>query len=187
MNPMFILEIYFLIGEIPMKDDVEDIKVYLEAIENHHYINGGKTKKYHVGGKLGGEKFGKLLSEQEFDAGKFGTSLFGEKLALTIVCNLSQRDITKLIAECTKEYKILHILHHLGYTDLGEDKVYVTSNGVINKDGLVENCSVDVPSTPPSDPKRIKIPETQEEKAEMINSCLGLLLIPQKKRQKNKS
>lgn len=170
-----------------VKDPVKDLEVFIEGVENHHYINGEKTKKFQVGGKLDGEKFGKLLSEQEFDAGKFGTSLFGEKLALTKGCNLGQRDITKLIAKCTKEYKIFHIFHHLGYTDLGEDKVYVTSNGVINKDGLVENCSVDVPSTPPSDPKRIKIPETEEEKAGMINSCLGLLLVPQKKRPKNKS
>ncbi|MBS0588331.1 MAG: hypothetical protein JSS37_10370 [Proteobacteria bacterium] len=170
-----------------MKDDVEDIKVYLEAIEIHHHINGEITKNYDIGGKLKGEKFRKILTEQEYSIGKFSTSLFGEKLALNNRQNLSQREITESISRYTKEYEILHIFHYLGYTDLGEDKVYVTSNGVINKDGLVENCSVDVPSTPPSDPKRIKIPETEEEKAEMINSCLGLLLVPQKKRPKNKS
>lgn len=161
-----------------MKDNVIDIEVYIKAIENHHHINGEVTKKYRIGGKLGGEEFEKLLTEQEYDAGRFGTALFGEKLVLNNGCNLKQGEMAALIADCTKEYETYHVFHFLGYVIFNDEIIYITSNGAINKDGPIKNCSVVIPGNYSCNPEYLKLPETEAEIKELIKQSLSLLITP---------
>jgi len=75
-----------------MKNDVKDVEVFIKRVEYHHDINGEVTKQYRIGGKLGGEEFEKLLTEQEYDAGRFGTALFGVNNG----CNLKSQEMAAL-------------------------------------------------------------------------------------------
>lgn len=159
-----------------MKDDVIGIEVYIKAVENHYQINGEVTKKYHIGAILNGEEFEKLLTEKEYDAGKFGTALFGEKLVLNYGCNLKHGEMAELIAKCTKEYETHHVFHFLGYVIFNDEIIYITSNGAINKDGPIKNCSVVIPGIYSCNPEYLKLPETEAEIKELIKQSLSLLL-----------
>jgi len=164
-----------------MKDDVIDIEVYIKVVENHHFNNSTTERKYRAGGKLGGEEFEKLLDEKEFDAAKFATPLFGEKLVLSNGCNLRPTEMAELIANCTKEYEVHDIYHFLGYAEINGKLVRITAHGVIDQNGPVKNCSVDIPGNYPCNPEYLKLPESEAEIEKPIKKCLDLLLTPKGK------
>lgn len=164
-----------------MKNDVKDLEVFIKQVENHYEINGAVTKKYHIGGILNDEKFEKILTEQEFDAGKYATTVFGEKLLLNYGCNLKPPEMAKLIANCTKEYEVHDIYHFLGYAVINGKLVRITSHGVIDQNGPVNNCRVDIPGNYPCNPDYLKLPESEAEIEKLIKECLDLLLTPKEK------
>lgn len=161
-----------------MKDDVKDIEVYIKEVENHNFKDGKIERKYLIGGKLGGEEFEKLLDEKEFDAAKFATPLFGEKLVLSNGCNLRPTEMAELISNCTKEYEVHDIYHFLGYAEINGKLVRITAHGVIDQNGPVKNCSVDIPGNYPCNPEYLKLPESEAEIEKPIKKCLDLLLSP---------
>lgn len=164
-----------------MKDDVKGIEVFIKKIENHYQINGEVTKKYHIGGILDGEEFEKLLTEKEYDAGKFGTALFSEKLVLNNGCNLRPLEMAELIAKYTKEYEVHDIYHFLGYAVINNKLVRITPHGAIDQNGPVKSFSVDIPGNYSGDPEYLILPESEAGIQELIKKCLTLLLTPKGK------
>lgn len=118
------------------------------------------------------------MNEQEFGDAKYSTKLFKEKIIQEIGENLNPTDIRQQIKN-NRDYgrqEDISVFHFLGDVTFNGEKAYVTSNGVINKDGPVKNCSVDIPGNYSSNSEYFKLPGSKAETKKSIDQCLSLLL-----------
>ncbi len=94
--------------------------------------------------------------------------------------NLTPSEIRQLIKE-NRDYgreEDIHVFHFLGYVIFNDEIIYITSNGAINKDGAIKNCSVVIPGNYSCNPDYMKFPESETEVKELIKQSLSLLPSP---------
>lgn len=160
-------------AKVLRKAKKHQLSIYLEKVTTIHLDPQQTIRVYIVAGELGGEKFQAQLTESEFDKMNFGTKLFGEKLFLTLCVKLRSVEIIELLKD-VKEYKETHLYRYQGYSTINGERVYLSSNGVFNKNGLIDDHNVEIATGYLGKPEYSAIPKKREGRIKLVELTLEL-------------